>query len=65
MTIDCIYCDPNCFVVYGYCKVCGRMCAPPLITLEKVSPQDAKELIRNWNKKKEDPDHLLFSVIEL
>ena len=65
MSIDCIDCDEKYFVVYGNCRSCGRMCEPPLCDIDSMSPLVYEEFRKNWNIKKNFPDHKLFSVIQL
>lgn len=33
--MTCEYCDPEFYVVYGYCLCCGRLCNPPLVNFHE------------------------------
>lgn len=50
----CASCDPQYFVVYGYCPNCLRMCEPPLVDWLEMSPLDAQQLHDDWNAAKDD-----------
>lgn len=53
MIIDCPACDPNFYVVYGYCPSCKRMCEPPLIDYHEIGPLDAQEMRDDWIKERD------------
>ena len=53
MTVDkyiCPDCDPECFVVYGFCRTCLRKCNTPLFDINgSRSILDCLEIVKNWD----------------
>ncbi len=53
--MHCNYCDPKFFVIYGFCKNCGRQCEPPLFDPNgSVGILDYDELRKKWNQERAD-----------
>lgn len=52
----CENCDPNLYVIYGYCKNCLRMCESPLWQEDLCAFDKYQEFRDKWNKEKECPE---------
>lgn len=49
----CNQCDPNYFIVYGYCRSCGRKCKAPLFDPTGDIPlENHLEMVKEWQKNK-------------
>jgi len=51
----CPNCDPELYVIYGYCLLCGKMGEPPLPTRKPKNLKEFEEyleLCEGWNREK-------------
>lgn len=49
----CDYCEPKTFIIYGFCKNCGRRCEPPLC-FPGVKAEDYYNQCKLWNQERGD-----------
>lgn len=55
MSFDCTFCDPKYYVIYGFCRACGKRCEPPLWNPKSdVSHLDHLEMMTKWNMNRAD-----------
>jgi len=65
MIIECTHCDPKFFVIFGFCRSCGRRCEAPLFDPKgEMSLLDYDKFRAEWNKQRSDLFNDKFRRIE-